>query len=129
MHYKEALYNCRCALENISTALWKKIAKVYAVILSVKMRLPNAKPDLMTVINSLNSTIKKHKIEEYIKITDYFDYLLGIKASYNIIWQYLNKGAHDEEGLEDFDSGIVKKIVENITKVNELIKNVNKGST
>lgn len=78
----------------------------------------------MTVIQSLNKLIKKQSIAEYSGLTSLFDYLLGIENVSNVIWEYLNKGTHDEEELEDFDATLVKEILEKICELDNFVKSI-----
>jgi len=119
---KEALYNCRCALENIVTRLWKKISQKYKAGLSVEMRAPSVPPDLMTLVQSLNSFIKKNDIKNIFQVNDIFDYLIGLESTYAVIWEYLNKGTHEEEGRDDFDHSIVNDIINNLFELDALVK-------
>lgn len=122
--YNEALYYCRCALENISHRLWRKLSnKKYKTEFSVVLRQPNAVPDLMSVINSLNKFLKKiDQGNEYKTINDVFDYLIGLDKINNVIWNYLNKGTHEEENKPEFDQLIVLEIIQKIKVLDETIK-------
>jgi recombinational DNA repair ATPase RecF len=119
---KEALYNCRCTLENNANRLWKKISKKYKTDLLVVMRAPSVPPDLMSLVQSLNSCIKKNDIKDFSQANDIFDFLIGLKSKYAIAWEYLNKGTHEEEGGDDFDHSIVNDILTNLTQLDALIK-------
>lgn len=119
---KDALYNCRCALENISNRIWTKLGEKYRADLTVKMRTPSVPPDLMTVVSALNSLIKRNSISELSEATSIFDYLIGLETQSKIIWEYLNKGTHEGEGQEDFDSSVVKEIVVKLLNLDSLTK-------
>lgn len=122
--WSEALYNCRCCLESLTHKLWRKLNnKNYKTDFSVVIRGPKGVPDLMSVVSSMNSFLKKLvKKEEFSKVTAIFDYLLGLQSTSNIIWFYLNKGAHEEEGRPEFDHTIVKKIAEKLIEMDILVK-------
>ncbi len=122
--WSNALYNCRCCLENLSHKLWRRLSnKKYKTEFSVVIRSPNGIPDLMTVINSMNSFMKKvDKGNEYNKVTDIFDYLIGLSSKSKIIWNYLNKGTHEEEGRPEFDPSIVKEIAGKLLHLDGLVK-------
>lgn len=122
--WKEALYFCRCCLENLSALVWKKINKKgFATNFSVIIRTPNGTPDLMSVITSLNRCLKKtDALENTPEITTIFDYLAGTEDSSNVIWQYLNKGTHEQEGLKEFDCSIVLEISQKLVRLDELTK-------
>lgn len=57
------------------------------------------------------------KKEEFSKVTVIFGYLLGLQSTINIVWSYLNKGAHEEEGKPEFDHTIVKEIAEKLIEM------------
>jgi recombinational DNA repair ATPase RecF len=122
--WSDALYNCRCCLESLAHKLWRKLSnKNYKTEFAVVIRGPNGVPDLMSVVSSMNSFIKKWvKEEEFSKMTAIFDYLLDLKSTSNIIWLYLNKGTHEEEGRPEFDHTIVKEIAEKLIEMDRLVK-------
>jgi hypothetical protein len=77
----------------------------------------------MSVVQSINKFLKKiGKDEEYINITNVFDFLLGIESTNNIIWNYLNKGTHEEEGIIEFDELIVRDIYSHLTELDTHLK-------
>lgn len=122
-NYNEALYFCRCALENISNRLWKKIgSQKYRTEFSVVMRTPNSIPDLMSVVASLNKFLKNIDNNKYKTITDIFDFLICLKKNCNIIWEYLNKGTHDEPGKYEYDQLIVSKIIGKLIQLDNFVK-------
>jgi AAA15 family ATPase/GTPase len=123
VQWSEALYNCRCLLESLSHKLWKKISNAgFKTDFAVIIRAPNGIPDLMSVVESMNSFLKKHGDGKYDKITEIFDYLIGIETISKVIWNYLNKGTHEEEGKIEFDHRIVKDIAEKLSALDELVK-------
>jgi len=126
-YYKEAknddaLYNCRRALENITNRIWNRLGKQnHKTEFKVAIRTPKSVPDLMTVVESLNRFIKNN-IDGGKEITDIFDYLLGLEANNNIIWQYLNKGTHEETDKPEFDQLIVLEVINKLTALDNLVK-------
>ncbi len=123
-NWSEALYNCRCCLECLSHKLWRRLSnKEFKTEFAVVIRSPNGIPDLMTVITSMNKFLKKiDKANEYTKITEIFDYLIGLSSKSTIIWNYLNKGTHVEEGRSEFDSSIVKEIAGKLLELDGFVK-------
>jgi energy-coupling factor transporter ATP-binding protein EcfA2 len=123
-HWSEALYNCRCCLENLAHKLWKRLGRMeYKTEFSVVIRSQNAPPDLMSVVSSINKFLKDHNAnDEYTALIANFDYLLGLKVASPIIWTYLNKGTHEEEGRPEFDQLIVKNIVNKLIDMDNQIK-------
>lgn len=126
-NYCEALYFCRCGIENISNRLWIRFGKQkYKTEFSVVIRSPNSAPDLMSVVSSLNKFIKKlsNNINNsnYKVVTDIFDYLIGLQKNSNIIWEYLNKGTHEEPDKDEFDQLIVSQIINKLTELDNFVK-------
>jgi hypothetical protein len=52
-------------------------------------------------------------------LLDAFGQILGIPEQ-TLIWQYLNKGTHEEQDREDFDEGIVEQLVALMEGMNTL---------
>ncbi|MHA7583704.1 AAA family ATPase [Paenibacillus vandeheii] len=108
---RECLRNCRSALENINSALWKRLARTYNTSITVQIRQPKGMPDSMTTVTGLSQFLKKTvKDSKYDKVVEIYDYLRGLEATHNSVWNYLNKGTHEEEGLPEFDLLIVREL-------------------
>ena len=124
-NYSEALYFCRCGIENISHRLWNRFGrKKYKTEFKVVIRSPNSVPDLMSVVISLNKFIKANidKNGDYKTVTDIFDFLIGLEKKSNIIWEYLNKGTHEESDRDEFDQLIVLEIINKLTELDDFVK-------
>jgi hypothetical protein len=116
--YKPALANCRQALENLMNNLWIGLASFYKVDISVKKRSPKIPPDLMSVTQSLRKVISRHSNNVvFTNLLNLLDYFLAIKTKSNAVWNYLNKGSHDELEGQQFDPLIVKEIVEKLIEL------------
>lgn len=122
--WSEALYNCRCSLENIAQHLWKKLGRnKFKTEFSVIIRTPNGSPELMSVVIALNKFLKMiDEKKEYENTILYLDYFLGLKTQSDIIWSYLNKGAHEQEGKIEFDQMIVKEMFDKLMLLDDLLK-------
>ncbi|MBI4682930.1 MAG: hypothetical protein HY757_07505 [Nitrospirae bacterium] len=95
----------------------------YKTEFEVAIRSPNGQPDLMTVVQAINSFLKKvDATNEFKAVVDIFDYLLGLKTQSNVMWNYLNKGTHDEPDKPEFDQLIVGEIVKKLTVLDALVK-------
>jgi len=129
--YSEALYNCRCGLENISSRLWKKLGQMeFKTEFPVVIRTPNGQPDLMSVVRAINSFLKKVDTnKDFSQAVAVFDYLMGLEAKSNIVWTYLNKGTHDEPDKPEFDQLIVKEIVQKLVDLDSTVKGIKKSTT
>jgi len=122
--WSEALYNSRCCLESLTNKLWQRLGKrSLKTEFSVIIRMPNGKPDLMSVVASLNKFLKKiDNTGAFDGICNIFGYLLGLESASTIVWQYLNKGTHEEEGRPEFDHVIVTEISKKLIKLDLQIK-------
>lgn len=120
---KDALGDCRRALENLTNQLWVKLAKKHVMALKLKLNSPAHHWELMDKTAQLRMELGKLKNDgEYLKIVDILDYFLGIGKINNIVWNYLNKGTHDGTDGEEFDMDIIKEMHE---KLVEFFKELN----
>lgn len=115
--YRDCLMECRRALENLSNALWNKASKKYNFQISYKVRTPNAPPDLMGTVNSLKKELTKLKITDFDNSLKILAWLAGLETKNNQIWNYLNKGTHEESDRDDFDSNIVQEVLNNLIQL------------
>ena len=118
---KEALYNCRCSLENLIYKIWNRIGNKYNEKFKVKIRKPYDRPELMELTQTINSFLKKNESEKYAKIIPILDFLISYENKNNAVWNYLNMGTHEEENRNEFDKNVVNEIYENIVKLNSEI--------
>ncbi len=125
--WSDVLYNCRCCVENLAHKLWRKLGnRRFKTEFQVTIREPNGVPDLMSVVESLNSFLKKpgNKAGEFEPITKILDFLIGIQAKSKVVWSYLNKGTHEEEGRHDFDRLMVTEIVAQLGELDACVKSL-----
>lgn len=116
---RDSLANGRRALESLINKLWKKLAKKYNFGLSVSMRSPGRPPDLMSTAQALNKIISREKINEYEDVTFSLKTLLGMETNHPFEWNYLNKGTHEEDRLEEFDRTVIKEMLELLEKIDD----------
>jgi hypothetical protein len=91
------------------------------------MRTPSGKPELMSVVSSMDSFLKKvDKSQEFAPITEIFDYVLGIESRSTVVWAYLNKGVHEEQNKPEPDQLIVKEIVQKLAQLDSIAKSKKK---
>ncbi len=119
--YRDCLANCRRALENILYRLWKKMAKKYNVQVSVQLRTPESKPDIMTTAKALNKIIRKQTNGEFSEVFPLLEELVGEKYKHSIEWNYLNKGTHDEERDSEFDRSVVRDILSLLESIDDKV--------
>lgn len=122
--YRDCLMECRRALENLSNELWKKASKKYVFQITYKVRAPLLPPDLMGIVNSLRKELNSLKVSDFDKSLNILTWLSGLETKNNQIWNYLNKGTHEESERDDFDSIIVKEVLDKLVLLEtELHKN------
>src|SRR5690554_2263803 len=115
--YRDCLMECRRALENLSNTLWSKASKKYNFQISYKVRTPNAPPDLMGIVNSLKKELTALKVTDFENSLKILTWLAGLETKNNQIWNYLNKGTHEEPDRDDFDSKIVEEVLESLIQL------------
>lgn len=121
--YRDCLMECRRALENLSNSLWKKASNKYNFQISYKVRTPNAPPDLMGIVNSLKKELTSLKVPVFDNCLQILTWFAGLETSNKQIWNYLNKGTHEESDRDDFDSKIVEEVLEKLTQLEiEILK-------
>ncbi|GIO20601.1 ATPase [Oceanobacillus oncorhynchi subsp. incaldanensis] len=119
---RDSLANGRRALESLMNKLWKKLAKKYNVQLSVSMRSPERPPELMSTAQALRKFIFKHTVGCENVISS-LDTLLGMKSKHLLEWNYLNKGTHEEERIEEFDRTVIKEMIELLVQIDDTVMN------
>lgn len=121
--YRDCLMECRRALENLSNSLWKKASNKYNFQISYKVRTPNAPPDLMGIVNSLKKELTSLKVPVFDNCLQILTWIAGLETTNNQIWNYLNKGTHEESDRDDFDSKIVEEVLHKLCQLEkELFK-------
>lgn len=118
---RESLATGRRALEFLVRTIWKRLSKKYNVRISVSMSGPDRPPELMATTHALVNYIKKNKIEDFEAILILLEALLEKPQKYPVIWNYLNKGTHEEERHEEFERSIVKEIIELLIQIDDLV--------
>ncbi|QXE01945.1 hypothetical protein [Terribacillus sp. DMT04] len=101
----------------------EKLAKKYNVQLSVAMRSPERPPELMSTAQALRKFISKHTIDGYENVVSSLEVLLGMESKHPFEWNYLNKGTHEEERMEEFDRTVVKDMIELLEQIDDTIMN------
>lgn len=111
---RDALSNARKSLEAIINKLWRKVGDKggYAVQFNVSVSGPNRPPDLMSVVLGLRDFLKKYQVRNSDKTWNKLNELLNIENTHKVLWNYLNKGTHEEERKEEFQTPVVAQLVE-----------------
>ena len=114
---KDAAAKCRQATECLSDKLWKKLAKTYSFQLSVKMRAPKSIPDLHSVVNGLQSSLKGVQGAEELNKS-----LLQLTSNYS--WLLLNKGTHFEPNQPEFERKDIRDLIDLLLRIDDMIDNL-----
>ncbi len=120
---RESLTDARRGLEWVSNRIWKKILPAAGVTaLSVQLKRPGAKPELMNVVQSLLSEMGKASFASPQKA----ELVAGLRRIVGLNqngreWDYLNKGVHEEEDRGEFDRGVVRTVVEALVSLDAAI--------
>ena len=80
-------------------------------------KTPNAPPDLMGIVNSLKKELTSLKVPVFDNCLQILTWISGLETSNNQIWNYLNKGTHEESDRDDFDSKIVEEVLVKLTQL------------
>ncbi len=111
---KAVASHCRQAVESIAEQLWNKFGNKMNISLSVKMRSPNARAELSSVVEALIREAKKIKgLEELV------DCLQQLKKPY--IWNLLNKGTHEQGNLPEFEIKDVSELLALCLKLEDTV--------
>lgn len=111
--HRGALQPCRQALEMLTRKVWRWLGQCDLGTISVKVAGAGAEPTLRNLCDSLRARLKRASTFEHgdkQSLLDALDQILGIPER-TLIWQYLNKGTHEEENRDDFDEGVVEQLV------------------
>ncbi|MBR7634513.1 AAA family ATPase [Janthinobacterium lividum] len=115
---RDSLSYLRKSLEEILNRLWKKIGnKSFSAQIQVGLRSPGGMPDLMALAQGLQSFLEKREVTVFQGVISELATVIGKKDTHAIVWNYLNKGTHEEDRIEEFDSTMVNdmlKLVEGI---------------
>jgi len=115
--HRDCLMECRRALENLSNEFWRKVSKKYNIQVSTTIRIPGAQPDLMGIVSSLRKKVQKHNDPLFQGCVDILTWFTGLETFSTQIWNYLNKGTHEELDRDDFDSIIVEEVLKNLIQL------------
>jgi DNA repair exonuclease SbcCD ATPase subunit len=118
----DSLGYVRKAFEEELNRLWKKIAsKRLSAQLSVGMRGPG-EPDLKSLATGLLQFLSKKDVVVFQEAVPHLGEMLGYGEKHEVEWNYLNKGAHEEDRAEEFDAAVVRRMLETVIKLDEAIE-------
>ena len=121
-HIRDSLGYIRKAFEEDLNRLWKKIAeKKLSVQISVGMRGPG-NPDSMSLATGLHKFLDRKDVSVFQEAVPLLSEMVGYSVKHKVEWKHMNKGAHGEDLTEELDTGIVRRMLETVVKLNEVIE-------
>lgn len=120
---RDCLSYVRKSFEELLNRLWKKIgSKSHSVQIQVGLRGPGGSPDLMALANGLHSFLLKKEVTIFQVVIPSLANIIGKEKTHAVEWGYLNKGTHEEDKAEEFDSTLVKEMLDSVTEIDAAIE-------
>lgn len=120
--HRGALQPSRQALELLANKVWRWLGEFDLGVISVKLASVGDQPTLRNLCEGLRARLNGARTFEHTDkqpVLNALEQILGIPEQ-TLIWQYLNKGTHEEQDREDFDEGVVEQLVMLMEAVNAL---------
>lgn len=120
--HRGALQPCRQALEMLANKIWRWLGQYDLSLISVKLSGVGDQPTLRNLCDGLRARLSGARTFEHNDkqpLLDALGQILGIPEQ-TLLWQYLNKGTHEEQDREDFDEGVVEQLVSLMEGINAL---------
>ncbi|WP_449260688.1 hypothetical protein, partial [Escherichia coli] len=70
----------------------------------------------------MKSTLWQTKTRGKLSVLPHLAEILGQEEKHKIEWNYLNKGAHEEDQAEEFDAAVVRHMLETVMKIDEALE-------
>lgn len=119
---RDCLSYVRKSFEELLNRLWKKTSsKSHAVQIKVSMRVPNGNPDLMSIASGMHDFLSKKEVSIYQNLLPPLERIIGRESRHPVEWSYLNKGTHEDEKSEEFDSTVVREMLDIVMEMDSLI--------
>lgn len=113
---RDALASCRQALEMLTNRVWVWMQGNNLGLVRIEIGRSGGEPSLNNLCVALRKRLADAQTfahEHKQPVINALDLILGI-PELNLVWTYLNKGTHEEDGREDFDSAHVETAVQTI---------------
>ncbi|NHQ86812.1 AAA family ATPase [Iodobacter sp. HSC-16F04] len=120
--HRGALQPCRQALEMLANKIWRWLGHFDLGVISVQLGGVGDQPSLRNLCEGLRVRLNGARTFEHgdkQPLLDALALILGIPEQ-TMLWQYLNKGTHEEQDREDFDEGVVEQLVALMEGMNTL---------
>lgn len=120
---RDSLSYLRKSLEEILNRLWKKIGNgSFSAQIQVGLRGPGGTPDLMALASGLQSFLEKKDVTVFQGVIPELAAIIGKKDTHALVWNYLNKGTHEEDRAEEFDASMVKDMLQLVLEIETAIE-------
>jgi len=119
---RDALTEARKALEMLSQKVWSWLGSHDHGVLNLQIVGVGAEPGLRNLCDALAKKLKDAKTFNHVNkelLVAAYDRILGIPTT-NLVWTYLNKGTHEEDGRDDFDGEVVESIIQTLEDLDRL---------
>ncbi|TNB98539.1 chromosome segregation protein SMC [Pseudomonas jessenii] len=120
--HRGALQPSRQALEMLANKIWRWLGRCDLGVISVKLAGVGDQPSLRNLCDGIRSRLNGANTFEHVDkqpLLDALGQVVGIPEQ-NFLWQYLNKGTHEEQDRDDFDEGQVERLVALLEGMNAL---------
>lgn len=111
--HRGALQPCRQGLEMLTNKVWRWLGQCELGVISVKLAGMGDLPVLRNLCEGLRARLNSARTfahPDKQPLLNALNQILGIPEQ-TLIWQYLNKGTHEEQDRDDFDEGVVEQLV------------------
>jgi hypothetical protein len=119
---REALASCRQGLEVLSEKVWRWLASHELGVLNLQIAGVGVEPGLRNLCEALRKRIGDAATFNHANkpvLVAAYGRILGIPAD-NLVWNYLNKGTHEEANRDDFDATLVEMVVQTLEALDDL---------
>lgn len=119
---RAALGFSRQALEMLADRVWAWMAKCDQGMLNLPIAHKGAEVGLRNLCESLRKKLQGATTFTHVEkdaVIAALDVILGIPEQ-SLVWNYLNKGTHEEANRDDFDSRVVESVVQTLDTLNSL---------
>lgn len=119
---RDALGNCRRALEMLTQRAWKWLESHGVGDMAVLMDGPKREPQLRALCEALAKRLSEARTFAHASkdpLLDGLRTILGIPIP-TLVWTILNKGTHEEEDRDDFDLDQVRLVITTLEGIDRL---------
>lgn len=112
----------RQALEMLTDKIWKWLGKNDLGVITLPLAGREAEPSLRNLCEALKRRLDDSRTflhQDKPAVIQGLGDVIGVPVQSNV-WTYLNKGVHEEADRDDYDPNLVRTIVENLERMNQL---------